>query len=217
MIRLRHSHHGFTLVELIVGMTVFAIGLSGIYVLISSVMGNAAYSRHEVVVANLLREQLELVRNVRDTNLQNYIPWDSAKFDSSSQTWFAPGMYIIENDFTTDVVEINNSNGTIKQSPVRIKKITTLPSSPTSKDYFDNSRLYLDEQWRYTHTNTASGTLYASYILVTPIGYSDALWYQKIEKDSKSQWYIIDARVIVWAGRGYREYDAKTMITDWVR
>lgn len=214
MIRLRYSHYGFTLVELIVGMTVFAIGLSGIYVLISSVMGNAAYSRHEVVVANLLREQLELVRNVRDTNLQNYIPWDSAKFDSSAQTWFVSGMYIIENDFTASESVIN-VDGTLASSPVKIKKIDPIPTD--QKQIFEKMQLFLDAQWRYTHTNTASGTLYASYILVTPIGYSDALWYQKIEKDSKSQWYIIDARVIVWAGRGYREYDAKTMITDWVR
>jgi prepilin-type N-terminal cleavage/methylation domain-containing protein len=71
------SHSGFTLVELIVGMTIFAIGLTGIYGLLSSVMKNANYSRHEVVVANLLREQNELFHNIRDTNVRNYAKWDT--------------------------------------------------------------------------------------------------------------------------------------------
>ncbi len=69
---------GFTLIELIIGMTIFAIGLSGIYALLQSIMGNASYSRHEIVVANLLREEIELIKNIRDTNVRNFLPWDSA-------------------------------------------------------------------------------------------------------------------------------------------
>jgi prepilin-type N-terminal cleavage/methylation domain-containing protein len=36
--RFLSSHSGFTLVELIVGMTIFAIGLTGIYGLLSGVL-----------------------------------------------------------------------------------------------------------------------------------------------------------------------------------
>lgn len=72
----RHSHSGFTLIELIVGMTVFAIGLTAILGLLSTTISNSTYSRHEIVVAGLLREQMELVKNMRDTNLKNYVAWD---------------------------------------------------------------------------------------------------------------------------------------------
>ena len=72
----RHTRSGFTLVELIVSMTVFAVGLTGILALLSSTMLSSKYSRHEVVVANILREQMELVKNIRDTNLKNYTHWD---------------------------------------------------------------------------------------------------------------------------------------------
>lgn len=73
---IRHSQSGFTLIELIVGMTVFAIGLTAILGLLSNTISNSSYSRHEIVVAGLLREQMELVKNMRDTNLKNYVPWD---------------------------------------------------------------------------------------------------------------------------------------------
>ena len=73
---LTSSHRGFTLIELIVGMTVFAIGLAGILALLGTTFSSARYSSHEVVVAGLLREQIELVKNIRDTNLTNYVPWD---------------------------------------------------------------------------------------------------------------------------------------------
>ena len=46
-----HSPSGFTLVELIVGMTIFAIGLTGILALLGNTITNSSYSRHEIVVA----------------------------------------------------------------------------------------------------------------------------------------------------------------------
>ncbi len=77
---------GFTLIELLVGMTVFAIGLTGVYALLQTTMSNVSYSRNEIVVSGLLREQIDLVMNMRDTNQRNYIPWDSVYIDASTQT-----------------------------------------------------------------------------------------------------------------------------------
>ncbi len=68
---------GFTLIELIVGMTIFSIGLAGIYALLQTTMSSVRYSQDEIIISGLLREQIDLVNNIRDTNLRNYIPWDS--------------------------------------------------------------------------------------------------------------------------------------------
>lgn len=65
----RQSRRGFTLIELLIGMTIFSIAMTSIYLLLTSTMKSASYSRNEIIVANLLREQMELVRNVRDSNL----------------------------------------------------------------------------------------------------------------------------------------------------
>jgi len=76
--KIRHSRVGFTLIELLIGMTVFALGITVIFLLLQQSMKSAAISRNEVIVANLLREQIELVHNIRDTNVLHYAPWDRA-------------------------------------------------------------------------------------------------------------------------------------------
>jgi prepilin-type N-terminal cleavage/methylation domain-containing protein len=80
--KLKNSTSGFTLVELIIGMTIFSIGLTGIYALLNTTIANVNYSRDEIVVAGLLREQIDLAVNMRDSNLRNYIPWDSVAIES---------------------------------------------------------------------------------------------------------------------------------------
>ncbi len=83
-----HSRSGFTLVEAIVGMTVFAIGLTALFALLSTTVTSASYARHETVVAGLLREQMELVKNLRDTNLKNYIAWDTVFIENiATSSW----------------------------------------------------------------------------------------------------------------------------------
>ena len=74
---IRPTTSGFTLIELIVGMTIFSIGLAGIYALLQTTMSTVRYSQDEIIVSGLLREQIDLVNNIRDTNLRNYISWDS--------------------------------------------------------------------------------------------------------------------------------------------
>ena len=74
---IRPTTSGFTLIELIVGMTIFSIGLAGIYALLQTTMSSVRYSQNEIIVSGLLREQIDLVNNIRDTNLRNYISWDS--------------------------------------------------------------------------------------------------------------------------------------------
>ena len=131
--KLRYSTSGFTLIELIIGMTIFSIGLTGIYALLHSTMSRVSYSRDEIVVSGLLREQVDLVMNIRDTNLRNYIPWDSVHVDNSSQSLFASGIYLIENDVNTPKTIINPTNGIIDKSPIKLIKVDSLPNNDEEK------------------------------------------------------------------------------------
>ncbi len=210
---LTSSHRGFTLIELIVGMTVFAIGLAGILALLGTTFSSARYSSHEVVVAGLLREQIELVKNIRDTNLTNYVPWDKVLIWATDTTWTG-GIYTIENNYTTDIASYS-SDGEIDVWPVSVERLDIFPTE--TLDRWNRTRLSLDERWRYTHAVTGSGTAYASYIIVSPLGYTGSTGLVPIVRDGQSQGWIIDARVIVKTGNTTREYDAKTMITDWVK
>jgi hypothetical protein len=49
---------------------------------------NYSYSRSEIIVTGLLREQGELVRNIRENNILLYTSWDNAKITPSG-TGFA--------------------------------------------------------------------------------------------------------------------------------
>jgi hypothetical protein len=97
--------------------------------------------------------------------------------------------------------------------------MTRVSTGTTFEQTFTNTQLYLDASGRYTHTVTATGTNFSSYIAISPLtfrrqpGNGPNAWVTTV-KDGKEQAYIIDARVIV-RGRPYREYDLKTVITDW--
>ena len=208
--KFRHSTSGFTLIELIVGMTIFSIGLTGIYALLQTTMSNVRYSRDEIVVSGLLREQVDLVMNMRDTNIKNFIPWDSVLVESSSQTNFASGYYMIENNFTATGITIDSSSGSITQNTIKLIKVDPFPTTESIK--WEKTQLRIDTMWRYFHSETTgTGTQFASYIIVSPLGINGT----EVKKDGKNQWWIIDARVLVNRNGTIREYDTKSMITDW--
>ncbi len=62
-------------------------------------MSTVQYSRDEIIVSGILREQIDLVMNMRDTNLRNYIPWDSTRVENTPQSILTTGIYTIENNF----------------------------------------------------------------------------------------------------------------------
>ena len=101
---LAHSKSGFTIIELMVSIVIFTVGFLGAYLLIESANNVSARSRDEIIGGNLMREQIELLKNLRDTNWITYRNWNSiegAKDASETDTTFGSGYYTIENNFTT--------------------------------------------------------------------------------------------------------------------
>ncbi|MFA5126922.1 MAG: prepilin-type N-terminal cleavage/methylation domain-containing protein [Patescibacteria group bacterium] len=62
------SDSGFTLIEVLLALTIFAIGILAVITLSDANVRLAKESADRVLVANLAREGIELVRNVRDSN-----------------------------------------------------------------------------------------------------------------------------------------------------
>lgn len=124
------------------------------------------------MVANILREEIELVKNIRDTNIRNFLPWDNALIENSTalESSFASGVYIIENDFTNSGITIDPMTGRITKNTVKMKRID--PISTDTGVLWETTMLYTDDAGRYTHTVvTGSGTPYASYVTLTPLSY----------------------------------------------
>ena len=214
----KHTHSWFTLVELIVGMTIFAVGMTAILGLLHSTIDTSIASRHEIVASNLLRENIELIKNARNTNVRSFTEWNKILTEWSASSNLKWGIYIIENDFTHTGILYDpdpSLNWSIIGSPVYMKDKTVW--FPTDLEWrYNATRLYLDDHDRFTHTATSTGTSYASYIIISPLSILDATWIPLTPiKNGKNQWYILDARVITKLRSGYREYDLKTVITDW--
>ena len=211
------SKQWFTLVELIVGMTIFAVGMTAILWLLNSSIDTAILSRHEIVASNLLREQIELIKNTRNTNLRSYTPWNSILLDGSTPDRLKNGFFTLENDYTTARSVRNAATGNFEKNTVFMKEFLPpwFSEALTLEEKFTTTRLYFDEQNRFTHTATDRPTKYASYLRIAPLKIDTATTSIEPKKDGISQWYIIDARVISETRGNYREFDLKTIITDW--
>lgn len=77
--RSRHTplsgSQGFTMVELIIAIAVFSIGLVGAYMMLDRTVFLASASQDEIIAANLMRGDMEEIKNLRDSNwvkLQEY-------------------------------------------------------------------------------------------------------------------------------------------------
>lgn len=73
------SSRGFTLVEVLVAILIFGLGLISAFVLSSSANSLSMRSKQEIIATNLLREQLELFKNIRDTNFLALRDFDSLR------------------------------------------------------------------------------------------------------------------------------------------
>lgn len=207
-IHISHSRKGFTLIELLVGMMIFSVGITGIFVLLQSTMRSVSISRSEIVVANLLREQMELIRHRRDENMKKFAPWDAGIGNHAEKA------VTVENDFSQNATTYN-ATGEVKNSGIKITSLSSddFPENEENdhffydkiKNRFEKSKLCLDEKNRFVHCsgNATKETPFASYLRI-----------KKMRFDNKDlDGYTLDARVIVRDGNHYREYDAKTAIT----
>lgn len=59
---------GFTLVESLIAIFIVAVGLVGVFVLISSAAGNMGLVSNKLIASYLAQEGVEIVKNIRDNN-----------------------------------------------------------------------------------------------------------------------------------------------------
>jgi len=59
---------GFTLIEIMVAISVFSVGILGVYALVPTAIFLGAENSDRFVAAQLALEGLEIVRNIRDSN-----------------------------------------------------------------------------------------------------------------------------------------------------
>lgn len=156
-----------------------------------------------------MREQIELIKNIRDTNWLRLRTWDSIK-DATANVGFT-GTGLIDNSYYT--IENNFTTSTALATIVKLPRPLDTKNSITSEFNTVNSpiRLSLDAQKRYTHNGGGYMTNYATFFKVEPLITKDTRSNNTIPVPNthKIQVYFVSFN------KGYRIYNMSTIITDW--
>lgn len=102
----------FSIIEVMVAIVIFTIWIAWVFTIIHSTLKLNDYNKNYIIWVNLAREQLELFRNVRDSNFKaprNYLSYDLAwikRFEENKT-------YKISNDFSnwaSNTVKVEEEN-----------------------------------------------------------------------------------------------------------
>ncbi len=202
------TKRAFTIIEVLVAVMIFAVGLLSAYILVNTANSLSLRSKQEIIAANLLRESLEHIKNIRDTNMLHFRKYDSLAgvrvCAGPIDCTMIDGWYTVENSYIPG------------SSPIRME---TLISPPTIRKTWivDESRkglstttirLCLDSIGRYTYQCGISGSTTTPYYR-----------YIRIETSTTDPVIPPSAlRVTAYVSTtegGVREYTMTTLITDW--
>ena len=73
---MRKKSAGFTVLEVILAITVLTIAVSGSFILISQTIGSVSQIQSRLIASYLVQEGLETIRNIRDSNWLKSQAWD---------------------------------------------------------------------------------------------------------------------------------------------
>lgn len=97
----------FTLIELIIAIWLFGVGLIAVFVVLTNGFKTMAQARWQVVAINLAREGVEMMLNVRDTNLRK---WAGKK----DQCWLnARSIFTVDDSLCENETWIGSGIGSI--------------------------------------------------------------------------------------------------------
>jgi len=203
----------FSMIEILIAIFVLSLWITSIYAIISSTLRINDYNKNYIIATNLTRWQIELVRNIRDSNYKRIKPYNliNPNFNNFSnledtdkfQFW---KKYKIENDYSATV-----------DFPIKIEDITNWFEEGVSKlnwTSMQKYRLCIDSENRYIYCSWVLlevKTIFYKYISINKIQFKN--WNStEIINDS----FKVTSKVI-WYKRWYHEFEIKSIIADWKR
>ncbi len=194
----------FSIIEVLIGIFVFSLGLVSIYALLSSSLQVNEYNKNAIIASNLAREQLELYKNIRDTNYKKLKVWNqinpTENYDAS-RLFEIGKYYTLENNFSPASVFSISVN----------EIISFWEWKDELNNKMQNYRLCINDENIYTYDCTTEGNRETPFYRYLFIQQAKDAWWNTLE------WaYHITSKVI-WYKRGYHDFDIKTIVTDWRR
>ena len=107
----------FSIIEVLIGIFIFSLGIASIYMVIASTLNLNSYNKNYIIASALASEQVELLKNIRDNNYATLHAWDwipnniSDSDERYKQTFqpkdTKPVYYTTENTFQNSDLSIN--------------------------------------------------------------------------------------------------------------
>lgn len=210
---MKKNKRAFSIIEILVWILVFSLWITAVYSIISSTLRINDYNKNYIIATNLAREQIELVRNIRDSNYSEIKPYNllNPSFDDfenieNSDKFEYDNQYKIENYYSTYAT-----------FPIKISNITTWFEEWVGNLLWSSMQSYIlciDSKNRYIYCTWASDeikTKFYKFIDIKKVKYSD--WWTTKEINNS---FLVTSKVI-WYIRWYHEFEVKSIITDWKR
>ncbi len=200
------TYSGFSIIEVLVGIFVFSLGLVSIYALLAASLSINERNKNSIIASNLAREQIELIRNIRDTNYETLKVWNQFNLPNQptptdlidSGKVFSPWVY-----YTL----MNDSS--VSWIMTKVNKLgTSIPEWKADIVGMNIYRLCLDSERRYVYCPWGDETPFYRYLKVEELLDENGLVIDNA--------YKVISKVI-WYKRWYYEFDIQTVITDWRR
>jgi prepilin-type N-terminal cleavage/methylation domain-containing protein len=157
-----NNNSGFTLIELMITLVVFTIGIMGAMGLAFSNYNNSRDNLDKIIAVNLAREGIELIKNVRDSN------WLKAEANELTCGGFCS--WNSGFNFTNNYVYIDYDDLDPRSSSDCHSAVSSSACAVLCVDCI----LYKDTLGYYNHDNQISGTKYNRVIKLEEICVNEA-------------------------------------------
>lgn len=199
--RLQYSStSAVSMLEVMVAIMIFFLGLISVYSVVSSTLRVNQYNKNFIIASSLASEQLEIIKNIRDYNFKNIRAWNSINADADIS--LDSGNYY----------KIANKPGGFLDT-----KIDIIDHFAKWEAFLNTSmleyRLCLDQQGVYTYdciNNTP--TPFYRYSFIDRVIYTSESWEELVIEDA-----LKINSVVVWYQWWYHEANIATILTDWQR
>ncbi len=190
-------------VQIVFWISLFSFFLVIILVLVFYGLRLNQYNKDEIIAMNLAREQIELFKNIRDSNYEKTQKFNQINPDSDNYNKvFEIGKYYkIENNFLEE-----------KAFPIKVEEINNFSKW---KNYLSSKmldyKLCLDSNNSYVYDCSWNNrdTYFYKYIKIDKLSHSSG----KIDEVLDDA-YTVTSKVI-WNNGGYYETEVRTIVTDW--
>ena len=212
-----------SIIEVMVAIFIFTLGISWIYMVISSTVGVNKYNHDYIIASNLARQDIELIRNVRDTNYAKFQKWNKINPYTNNNynkvfTGSITSLYKIENDisdnyktklYTWDYLSSKDFKKALKNKLSATQNIIKNKYKLCLDD--KNNYIYCQKEDWTSNPDAKIKTIFYKYIEILPLKTKLSWWNiinNALKIRSKVYWYD------KWK---VNSTEIPTILTDWKR